>query len=146
MNKQIEISETTLSLGIQDRLNISKSRRDHIIGYIKIASKGPEDLCNVFREIPLNFKGNERYYAIYIVSLFVIHHSDSLKKRKDDFLDDMWQFAAKCFDFDLENLLNILSELLKKDTLTELINRPFENEKIVLLFLYYTSMLGSLRR
>jgi hypothetical protein len=146
MNEQIEISEVTLSIGIQNRLNISESRRDHIISYIKMASKGPEDLCDVFREIPLNFKGNERYFAIYIVSLFIIHHSDSLKKGKDDFLDDMWHVAAKCFDFDLDNLLNILSELLKKDTLTELMNRQFENEKIVLLFLYYTSMLGVLRR
>jgi hypothetical protein len=39
--KQIIISENTLTFGIRDSLKISESRRDHIINYIKMASKGP---------------------------------------------------------------------------------------------------------
>lgn len=146
--KQIITRENTLSLGIQDSLNISESRREHIISYVKMISKGPEDVCNVLKEIPLNFKGNEKYFAIYIVTLFIIHHSDNLKKEKQDiFLDDIWHSTTKCFGLDLDNLLDILSGLLKKDTLIEVINGPFtENEKIILLFLFYLSMLGSLRR
>jgi hypothetical protein len=148
--KQITTSENTLSFGIQDSLKISESKRDHIINYIKMASKGPEDICNILKEIPLNFKENDKYFAVYIVSLFVIHHSDKIKKedKRDAFLDDMWSIAAKCFDLDLDNLLAILSELLKKkNTLIEVINGPFkENEKIVLLFLHYLAMLGTIRR
>ena len=145
---QIENGENILNLSIQNSLNISESRREHIINYIKMSSKGPEDVCDILKEIPLNFKGNEKYFAVYIVSLFVIHHSDRFKKEKQDiFLNDIWQSAAKCFGFDLDNLLDILSDLLKKDTLIEVINKPFkENEKIVLLFLFYLSMLGAFRR
>ena len=147
--RQIESKEMTLNLGIQQRLNISDSRINYIINYIKTYSKGPEDVCGILKEIPLNFKGNEKYLAVYIVSLFIIHHSDQLKKEKQDiFLDDIWHNVAQCFGFDLDHLLDILGDLLtKKDTLVEVINKPFtENEKIVLLFLYYLSMLGSLRR
>lgn len=146
---QIENGENILNLSIQNSLNISESRREHIINYIKMSSKGPEDVCDILKEIPLNFKGNEKYFAVYIVSLFVIHHSDRFKKEKQDiFLDNIWHSTAKCFGFDLDHLLEILSDLLKKkDTLIEVINRPFtENEKIVLLFLFYLSMLGSFRR
>ncbi len=141
-------AENTLNLGIQSSLNISESRREHIINYIKMVSKGPEDICDTLKEIPLNFKGNEKYFAVYVVALFVIHHSDQFKKEKQDiFLDNMWHSTAKCFDLDLDNLLDILAELLKKNTLIEVINGPFkENEKIVLLFIFYISMLGMLRR
>ena len=148
-DKSIESREKTLNLGIQDRLNISGSRARYIVDYIKMYSKGPEDVCSILKEIPLNFKGNEKYFAVYTASLFVIHHSDQIKKDKQNkFLDDMWNNAAKCFSFDLNKLLDISSDLLKtKDTLIEIINGQFtENEKIVLLFIYYLSMLGYLRR
>lgn len=147
-NKKM-IKENILSHGIQNTLTISDSRKDYIIDYIRMASKGPEDVCNMLKEIPLNFKGNERYFSIYILSLFVAHYSDQFKKEKqNNFLDDMWHDAAKCFDLDLDKLLNILSELLKKgDTLPDIINGPFkENEKMVLLFLFYLSMLGTIRK
>ena len=139
--------EINLSIGIQNSLNISGSRRDHITNYIRMTSKGPEDICDTLKEIPLNFKGDDKYFAIYIATLFVIHHSDRLKKEKRDiFLDDMWHSAAKCFGLDLDNLLDILSELIKKDTLNRVINGPFkENEKIVLLFFFYLMMLGTIR-
>jgi hypothetical protein len=146
--KQIINAEISLSLGLQDTLNISEYRKKQIIDYIKIASKGPEDLCDLFKEIPLNFKENDRYFAIYIISQFVVHHYDKFKKEKyEEFLDKMWHTSAECFGFDLDNLLDILSAFLKKDALTEIIKGPFqENEKIVLLFLFYTSMLGTIRR
>ena len=103
-------TEHELSLGVQDRLNITENRREQIISYIKMASKGPEDLCDLLKEVPLNFKGNEKYFSIYIISLFIVHHSDRLKKEKrDTFLDDMWYVAAECFSLDLDNLLGILS-------------------------------------
>lgn len=150
--RQMLIEEGCLNLGIQERMNVSNHRAQYIVDYIKMVSKGPENFCDVLKEIPLNFKGNEKFFAVYVVTLFIIHHSDKFKKEKQEiFLNDIWEKAAKCLGLNMGKYLDILSIFIKKDAkkdvLSEIINGQFEeNEKIFLLFLFNISMLGSLRQ
>lgn len=76
---------------ILKELNISNERYIYIISYIQQMIKDYKGQpIDIIKEIPLNLKGNERYFAIfYVGNSFSPFFSEMDSKEKEDFVINM---------------------------------------------------------
>lgn len=62
------IGQSITYLEISKALGISRDRYDYIISYIARMTKDYQgDVVDIVKEIPLNLKGKERYFAMFLV-------------------------------------------------------------------------------
>lgn len=78
-------------LDMSKTIGISRDRYNHIISYIARMSKDYQgDVIDIIKEISLNLKGKERYFAMFIIGHFSSRSFSILnEKRKGEFISDI---------------------------------------------------------
>lgn len=95
-------------------LNISNERYIYIISYIQQMIKDYKGQpIDIIKEIPLNLKGNERYFAIfYVGNSFSPLFSDMDDKEKTDFVVNISK-ALKLSDERVSTTADYMSDTIK---------------------------------
>ena len=64
----MEIGQSMTYLDMSKALSISRDRYEHIISYIaRMTIDYRGDVIDIIKEIPLNLKGKERYFAMFLM-------------------------------------------------------------------------------
>ena len=128
-------------------LNISNERYIYIISYIQRMIKDyKRQPIDIIKEIPLNLKGNERYFAIfYVGSSFTPLFYEMESKEKADFVVNITN-ALKLNDervaITAEYMSDVVSREMKEniatiDVIKGIINSKFTDvEKDYMLFIF----------
>lgn len=100
---------------ILKELNISNDRYIYIISYIQRMIKDYNGQpVDIIKEIPLNLKGNERYFAVFFVgNSFNPLFSEMDSKEKADFVLNMAN-ALKLSDEMIERTADYMSDTVRK--------------------------------
>lgn len=100
---------------ILKELNISNERYIHIISYIQRMIKDYKGQpIDIMKEIPLNLKGNERYFAIfYVGNSFSPLFSEMDDKEKTDFIVNITN-ALKLSDKRVDITADYMSDTVRK--------------------------------
>lgn len=127
-------------------LNISKDRYVHIISYIQQLLKDyRENPVDIIREIPLNLKGNEKYFAIFVVGRFFspLFYKMNDKEKAEFVIDiaDALKFSDESIASITDYMIIIKNEMLTNvptiDIIKKIIDSKFTDiEKNYLIFIY----------
>ena len=128
-------------------LNISNDRYIYIISYIQRMIKDYKGQpIDIIKEVPLNLKGNERYFAIfYVGNSFTPLFSEMDSKEQTDFVLNIAN-ALKLSDESVNITAEYISDTVKKqmeenvatvDIIKGIINSKFTDvEKDYLIFIF----------
>ena len=143
------IEQLTKHEDISKALNISRNRYEYILLYVTQMLKDYQgDIADIVKEIPLNLKGKERYFAMHIMG----YYSSSAFSRMNDkdkagFIKnimDALRISQEKAESITHQMANDTLEEMKKDhiptvieTIKKVIDSDFsEIEKDYLLFTY----------
>lgn len=128
-------------------LKISKNRYIHIISYIKRMIKDYKGHpIDIIKEIPLNLKGNERYFAMFITGSYLsplFYEMDDTEKTKFvTNVADALKFSDKQVAIIAEYLSDTIRKQLRENVATvevikKIINSQFTDaEKDYTIFIF----------
>lgn len=87
----MKIEQSKIYLDMSKALGISKDRYEHVMSYIARMSRDYQgDILDIIKEIPLNLKGKERYFAMFIIGYSSSQPFSSINdERKEEFIVDI---------------------------------------------------------
>jgi hypothetical protein len=83
--------QSTIYLDMSKALGISKDRYEYIMSYIAQMTRDYQgDVADIVKEIPLNLKKKERYFAMFIIGRYASSSFSSVNdERKGEFITDI---------------------------------------------------------
>jgi hypothetical protein len=83
--------QTTVYLDMSKALGISRDRYEYIMSYIARMTRDYKgDVVDIVKEIPLNLKGKEKYFAMFVIGRYSSSSFSSINdERKGEFITEI---------------------------------------------------------
>lgn len=133
---------------ILKELNISEERYEHIVSYVmQMIYDYNGDVIDIIKEIPLNLKGNERYFTMFVIgnSSSPSFHTTNDKEKEKFIIDtaESLKISKERAILTSDYVANVILEDMEEkhisvvDSMKKIINSNFSDlEKDYMLFIY----------